>query len=295
VSGGTSQKWTDVDDYWSHHTVNSKPFRTREESESYLEWRFAEYPLFCEFMNLYEGHDGHQLVDYGCGPGDDLVGYLIKSKVAHVTGLDVSAKALGLARGRLQLHGIDAARYSLINTSDGAITIPLDTASTDHVHCAGVLHHTTNPTGILREFARILRPRGTLTVMVYNRESIWYHLYTAYVKMVVEGAFAGLSMSQAFARNTDGEACPISRSYTSKEFLDHAAEAGFEGVYVGGYFSRHELEWLERYGADALRSAELGAEHRAFLRALQKDASGFPRYDGKHAGIGGVYRLGRSR
>src|SRR5438093_2201698 len=80
---------TDVDTYWTRHTVNSKPFATAAESSAYLDWRFAEYPLFGEFMQLYEGYDGKAILDYGCGPGDDVIGFLTRSQVAHVTGVDV--------------------------------------------------------------------------------------------------------------------------------------------------------------------------------------------------------------
>src|SRR5690348_11218347 len=47
-----SVEGTPVDDYWTGHTVNSTPFRSPRQSRRYLEWRFAEYPLFRELMGL---------------------------------------------------------------------------------------------------------------------------------------------------------------------------------------------------------------------------------------------------
>jgi hypothetical protein len=41
----------------------------------------------------------------------------------------------------------------------------------------------------------------------------------------------------------------------------------------------------------ALTDERLADEHRAFLRALERDASGRPRYAGYHAGIGGCYAV----
>ena len=35
--------------------------------------------------------------------------------------------------------------------------------------------------------------------MVYNRDSVWLHLYTAYERMIIEGAFPGLDIHEAFA------------------------------------------------------------------------------------------------
>ena len=64
-----------------------------------------------------------------------------------------------------------------------------------------------------------LRPGGTGTIMVYNRDSVWFHLYTAYERMVVEDMFPGADVHEAFRRNTDGPECPISRSYPAEEFV----------------------------------------------------------------------------
>ena len=99
VNGDT----TSVDRYWSSHTVNSTPFRSASASEKYLEWRFAEYPLFREFMGLWGDHTGHVVLDYGCGPGNDVTGFLLYSGADRVVGVDVSKKALELARARIEL------------------------------------------------------------------------------------------------------------------------------------------------------------------------------------------------
>jgi hypothetical protein len=58
--------------YWSMHTIHSKPLITANESLHYLEERFKEYPLYRELMDVWGKHDGEVLMDYGCGPGNDL-------------------------------------------------------------------------------------------------------------------------------------------------------------------------------------------------------------------------------
>ena len=98
---------TAVDLYWGKHTVNSTPFNSAEKSLQYLEWRFGQYPLFRELMELWGEHDDRVVLDYGCGPGNDLTGLLVYIKARKVIGIDVSVKALELARRRLALHKID--------------------------------------------------------------------------------------------------------------------------------------------------------------------------------------------
>jgi ubiquinone/menaquinone biosynthesis C-methylase UbiE len=281
---------TAVDQYWAHHTVRAERFRSRRASERNLEWRFAHYPLFREFSGLWGDHDDEVILDYGCGPGNDLVGFAINTGARRIIGFDVSQTALDLAARRLELHGV-ADRVELLRGADEDPSIRLEDASVDHVNCQGVLHHTSHPAAILAELARVLRLGGTATTMVYNRDSVWFHLYTAYEKMLVEDAFPGSDTHEAFRRTTDGPECPISRSYPPEEFAALCSAAGFEVDYAGGYLSKHELEVLGRSWAKAIVDERLATEHREFLRSLTFDFEGRPMYAGRHAGIGATYRL----
>jgi ubiquinone/menaquinone biosynthesis C-methylase UbiE len=280
-----------VDNYWSRHTVNSQPFKSAAESEKYLEWRASVYPKFPELMQLYGNHDGEVVLDYGCGPGNDLVGFAIYTRAAKVIGIDVSPKALKLAGARLALHEVDPARIELILSSDSLKSVPLDDASVDYINCAGVLHHTTDPRPLLKEFYRVLKPGSRACVMVYNHDSLWLHLFTAYERMIVEGAFQGLTVEEAFARNTDGVECPIARCYKGEEFTAMCEAAGFSCEYAGGYLSDTELKSYRKHHRAALRDKRLADEHKRFISELVFDDEGLPRYQGKYAGIGGVYWL----
>ena len=282
---------TTVDAYWADFTVYKLPFQSAQESLQYLEWRFEQYPLFREFMQLYGQHDGQILLDYGCGPGNDLVGFLVHTGAKKVIGIDISAKALEIATRRLALHQIEPERIELIRTVDSNPEIALADGSIDYIYCEGVLHHTTYPETILREFYRILKPMGQACIMVYNRHSLWLHLHTAYIKMILENAFQSLRLEDAFAKTTDSETCPIARCYAPEEFITLGNQSGFQTEFVGGYLSLHELKIWQELGQQALADERLASEHRTFLQALVFDAHGYPMYQGKHAGIGGVYNL----
>jgi len=282
---------TAVDSYWAEHTVRSTPFRSARASLAYLRRRSREYPLFEDLMELYGHHEHDTVLDYGCGPGNDLVGFLVLGHAHHVIGVDISRKALELARRRLALHRIDGERATLVQMGDGDPTIPLEDASIDYLYCEGVLHHTSDPAGVLGEFHRILKPGTNASIMVYNRDSLYYHLYTAYQRQTLEGAFAGLSTDEAFRRNTDGEECPIARAYRPGTFLAECERAGFGATYVGGYFADLELRLFRTLGDRATADHRLPAEHRDFLNELEVGADGYPRYRGQFAGVGGVYQL----
>jgi len=282
---------TAVDEYWNRHTIHTKPFVSARESEDYLRHRNDAYPMFVELMDLYGDHAGETVLDYGCGPGDDVTGFLLWSRARKVIGMDVSEKALKLLRLRLALHRVSTERVDLIRITDATGKIPLPDGSVDWIQCGGVLHHTSHPHAIVREFRRILKPGGEGRLMLYNRDSVMYHVWIAYAQVIVNNAFPGLSVDQAFTRSTDGPDCPISDAWSPRRVLDMIAAAGLEGGFRGGYVSVMELDWLERYGAEAKADPRLGAEHRAFISELELDARGLPTWRGLYAGVGGVYTI----
>ena len=280
-----------MDRYWNRHVIRNEPFGSAAESAEYLEWRFGEYPLFREFSGLWGDHDGEVVLDYGCGPGNDVVGFLIHTGARKVIGIDVSPSALELAEERIALHDADPDRFELIQASDTETAIPLDNGSVDFFQSQGVLHHTSDPLAILRELRRVSKPGGRARVMVYNRDSLWLHLYTAYEIMILQGRYGDLTVEEAFEHTTDGPDCPIARCYSGGDFIELCAEAGFDAEFLGGYPSRHELELLDRYGDEAIADERLDERHRSFLRELERDGDGYPMWRGKHAGVGGSYVL----
>jgi SAM-dependent methyltransferase len=282
-----------VDDYWTGHLVNDAPFLTARQSSRYLDWRFAEYPLFAELSGLYGHHDGEVVLDYGCGPGNDVTGFATRTGARRVVGADVSPSALALTRHRLGLHGIGPDRVELVRLSDAHVGLPFEDGAFDFVSSQGVIHHTSDPPAVLRELHRVLRPGGEGTIMVYNRDSVFLHLHVAWELQIRDGRFADLTVQEAFGKATDGEDCPIALCYSGDEFVALLEEAGFEASYLGGYLSRFELEVLRTSWAPAIADERLDPEHVAFLRGLRYDHAGRPIAGDLHAGYGGVYRIRR--
>lgn len=272
--------------YWTSHNVTAHAtFRTAAESLDYFHWRNSQYPGYIELMPV-AGFDDKAVLDFGCGPGHDLVGFGTYSRPARLVGADVSVSSLAESRDRLALHGINV---ELIQLTPGA-SLPFADGSFDHVHASGVLHHLSDPAAALREFRRVLRPSGTASVMVYNSHSIWMHLKVAYQRAIVEGKFAALTLEEQFAKSTDGEECPISRSYTPDAFASLAKSAGFVATFAGAAMSLIELD-LMPLRTRALMDRRLPASSRRFLETLTFDRQMMPCSDGHRAGIAAVYHL----
>jgi len=284
---------TIVDDYWSKHTVLLQDFRSAFFSKRNLVWRFKWYPRFRELMELYGDHKGETVLDFGCGPGNDTVGFGLYSNAKKIIGVDISLKALRYAQRRIQIHSeIDPKRVVLMQSSDKNPKIPLPSNTIDYIYSEGVIHHVSDPISVLKELKRILKPGGHANIMIYNYQSIFLHLFIAYGQIIVKKNHKGMDIHQIFNKITDGEDCPISKCFKPSDFNAIVKEAGFDRCeYVGGYLSKVEMDCLKNYLEDALKSRKLGREHKEFLRSLVYDQDHLPMHDGKYAGIGGVYRL----
>jgi ubiquinone/menaquinone biosynthesis C-methylase UbiE len=287
-----SNRFGVIDEFWASNTVYAPLFRSAFQSRMNLQWRFRTHPMFKELTTgLYGSHDGEVILDYGCGPGNDLVGFSIYSRAKKIIGMDISYTAMSLAAHRLALHKIDPGRIKLIQINDTKPSINLPSESVDFISCQGVLMHTSHPDRILAEFLRILKPGSLACVMVYSRPSIWYHLYTAYEQMIVKDAFPGLDIEEAFSKNTDGVDCPMARCYPVNDFITMCELAGFECQFVGGYLTEAEIISLRIYLGAALKDPRLEENHKKFLLALTFDEKKLPKYQGYYAGVSGVYYL----
>lgn len=240
------------------------------------------------------GQDGKIVLDYGCGPGHDLVGFAVYSKPKQLIGVDVSPTALNAAKKRLNLHSQNA-DFILINEKDNLI--PLPSKSVDYIHSSGVLHHCSNLEVVLGELHRILKDDGSMSIMVYNYSSIWVNLYVAYLlkyklknfrEKIKYRKFKGLALEEALRLSTDGIYCPISKFYKPEDFLFLLNQFGFKGIFKGAAISITEMKHLENR-FDAISDQRLSNEQRDFLSALTFNNKGVPLIQRDVAGIDACY------
>lgn len=278
-----------VDEYWSRYHVESpdEGFPSIEASLEHYEWRNACYPGYIELMPVDQA-TGKVVADYGCGVGNDVIGFGVHSKPETIHAIDISELALGIARRRAELHRLDNVVFHRISDSD--VRIPLPDESVDILHSSGVVHHTSDPERVLREFGRVLKPDGYAQVMVYHRESLWTHLYVAYTLMLHEEMYAGLDLDTAFELSMDGDECPIARAYTAPDFITLCENAGLRATFTGASMSVNEMVLLpDRYRA--IRDQRLNTESRRFLSSLTFNDRGWPLHQGVVAGVNACFRL----
>lgn len=282
VARGDMATQIDVAEYWTRHNVTMHhQFANPAESIAYLEWRNDQYFDYIKHMPL-DGADGLSVLDFGCGPGHDLVGFGLYSRAARLVGADLSASSLEEARNRLALHAIPC---ELVQLDPLASRLPFEDGSFDFVHSSGVIHHVENTLATIQELARVLKKGGRGQIMIYNRDSVWYHLYVSYQIMLVEGRYAELSVDEAFARSTDGEDCPISRVHKPEDFVRIVEQAGLSCRFVGAGISAYEAMLFHELRFKANMDRRLAPESRRFLHELTIDSRGLPMHKGALAGI----------
>jgi len=109
------------------------------------------------------GLAGRRVVDVGCGGG--ILAESMASRGARVTGADLSAKALSVARLHQLESGVEV-DYRLVSAEALAIAEP---AAFDVVTCMEMLEHVPDPASIVAACATLARPGGFVMFSTLSR------------------------------------------------------------------------------------------------------------------------------
>ena len=126
----------------------------------------------------FDQGQGRRVLEVGCGAGTDLVRFARSG--AHVTGIDMAQSSITLARKNFAHEGLAA---DLV-VGDGE-QLPFRDARFDLVYAHGVLQYTSNPTALVAECRRMLKPGGSAIFQVYNRVS-WLNALSHVTKVDLE-------------------------------------------------------------------------------------------------------------
>ena len=111
-------------------------------------------PLRLDWIDDNARIAGKKVVDIGCGGG--ILAESMAARGAQVTGVDLSEKALGVARLHLFESG-EQVDYRHISAEDLARDCP---ASFDVVTCMEMLEHVPDPASVVHACATLAKPGG---------------------------------------------------------------------------------------------------------------------------------------
>jgi 2-polyprenyl-6-hydroxyphenyl methylase / 3-demethylubiquinone-9 3-methyltransferase len=121
-------------------------------------------PLRLEWIDGLAALRGKQVLDVGCGGG--ILAEAMAKRAGHVTGIDLAAKPLGVARLHALEAGVANLDYREIATEALAVQSP---AAFDVVTCMEMLEHVPDPSAVVRACATLLKPGGWVFFSTLNR------------------------------------------------------------------------------------------------------------------------------
>ena len=187
---------------------------TREFFDEVERYRYQEYAPWMPRVMEFEKFRGARLLEVGCGMGTDLLQFARGG--ARCTGIDLTPRSVEITRHRFKLYGADG-NFMI---SDGE-NLPFRSESFDVVYSNGVLHHTPDTAGSIREVHRVLRPEGVARIMLYHRNSLNYWVEIVLRRGVLGMEFLrGRSAEDIMSRViefSDHDARPLVKVYSRKQ------------------------------------------------------------------------------
>lgn len=124
-------------------------------------------PLRLDWIDGLAPLAGRQVLDVGCG-GGILAESMARRGAAHVTGIDLAAKPLGVAR----LHALEAEVLNLDYREVAAEALAAEQpAAYDLVTCMEMLEHVPDPSSIVRACSTLVKPGGWVFFSTLNRNA----------------------------------------------------------------------------------------------------------------------------
>lgn len=120
-------------------------------------------PLRLRWIDRRASLPGKRVLDVGCGGG--ILSESMAAAGARVTGIDLSEKALGVARLHLFESG-QSVDYRLVSAEQLADEQP---GSFDVVTCMEMLEHVPDPASTVNACARLVKPGGEVFFSTLNR------------------------------------------------------------------------------------------------------------------------------
>lgn len=137
-------------------------------------WRWSWTAAYSFCTGIAPKTQSIRILDAGCGTGSSTDYLIHLNPEAEVTAIDLSEKALEVAKERCRRSGV----IDKHNKPVEFLQLKLEEATElqgefDFINCVGVLHHLPEPEAGIKALAEKLKPGGILHIFVYAELGRW--------------------------------------------------------------------------------------------------------------------------
>jgi SAM-dependent methyltransferase len=199
----------------------------------------AFWPELSQMMRELEVPSGSTVLDLACGVGSYLLLLTQQTRAGALVGIDLDPAFLRVAADTVS--GLPA--VTLLRGD--ALALPYEDGALDFVWCAQSLYSLPDPSVVLREIFRVLKPGGKAAIL--ENDTLHHLLMPWPVELEID-----LRRAEYQAFGDDGD--DPRRFYVARNLLRLFNRAGFESTLVRTYvhnrqppFSEDELVFFEWY------------------------------------------------
>lgn len=160
-----------VQEYWNANPAGYAEVKQLEsDRRAFFDERDRQTRLLYPNLDEHYGFArirGKRALELGCGMGFNA--QRLAECGARLTVMDLAPNAVHLTRERFALRGLSA-DFVIADAEH----LPFAANTFEMVFSSGVIHHSPDTEAAARELIRTLSAGGSATVMVYNRDSVWF-------------------------------------------------------------------------------------------------------------------------
>lgn len=221
-----------VERYWNQASCGTDHVKEEKFSLDYFEaiekHRYNTEPEIFSFAQ-FTRYRNQKVLEVGIGAGTDFLQWVRGG--AKASGIDLTQEAIDHVRHRLELYGLEAEEIQCADAEN----LPFEANTFDLVYSWGVIHHSPNTKKALSELLRVVKPGGTVKIMIYNRRSLvvfYRYLKTALFKGKPLRSFSNILFYEIESLGTKG--------YTHKEVRNMLKQHKVEVVELKSTVTTHD-------------------------------------------------------
>jgi ubiquinone/menaquinone biosynthesis C-methylase UbiE len=197
---------------------------------------------------------GSLILEAGCGVGAQTKTIALQNNLSRFISIDISRESVEKAQRMVRnnnIKNVDVFHADIFK-------LPFEDAHFDHIFLCFVLEHLPNPMQALEHLKRVLKPKGTITLIEGDHGSTYFHPDSKEAQMAIQ-CLVELQKQKGGDANIGRKLYPILES------------AGFDDVKVSPrkvYVDDSNPKWVEGFSKNTFAAMVKGISETAVSEGL---------------------------